>query len=143
MYAVALRPGSWPPSPGFEPCGDLDLELVGAGEVLGGDAEPGRGDLLDPRIVAAPSGPGMYQAGSSPPSPVFAAPPARWMPIVSAWWASGLSAPTLIAETTNRRAIARASSTSSSADCRGGPRRTRSSSRGTAGASAPRASAVR
>ena len=53
-----------------------------------------------------PSGPGSYQAGSSPPSPVFAAPPARWMPIVSAWCASGLSAPTLIAETTKRRTIA-------------------------------------
>ena len=52
-----------------------------------------------------PSGPGAYQAGSSPPSPVFAAPPARWMPMVSAWWASGLSAPTLIAETTKRRTI--------------------------------------
>ena len=34
--------------------------------------------------------------------------------MVSAWWASGLSAPTLIAETTNRRTIERASSTSAS-----------------------------
>ena len=61
-----------------------------------------------------PSGPGVYQAGSSPPSPVLAAPPARWIPIVSAWCASGLSAPTLIAETTKRRTIDRASSTSAS-----------------------------
>ncbi len=59
-----------------------------------------------------PSGPGAYQAGSSPPSPVFAEPPARWIPMVSAWWASGLSAPTLIAETTKRRMIERALSTS-------------------------------
>ena len=69
----------------------------------------------------SPSGPGAYHAGSSPPSPVFAAPPARWIPIVSAWWASGDSAPTLIAETTNRRAIERASSTSSSGDRRATP----------------------
>ena len=32
--------------------GDLDLELVGAGEVRGGDAEPGGRDLLDLRVVA-------------------------------------------------------------------------------------------
>ena len=36
--------------------GDLDLELVGAGEVGGGHAEPGRGDLLDPGVVAAAVG---------------------------------------------------------------------------------------
>ena len=36
--------------------------------------------------------------------------------MVRAWWASGLSAPTLIAETTNRRTIERASSTSASGD---------------------------
>ena len=58
-----------------------------------------------------PSASGAYQAGSSPPSPVFADPPARWMPIVSAWCASGDRAPTLIAETTKRRTIERASST--------------------------------
>ena len=66
-----------------------------------------------------PSGPGAYQAGSSPPSPVLAEPPARWMPMVSAWCASGLSAPTLIADTTNRRTIARASSTAAERDRRG------------------------
>ena len=53
--------------------------------------------------------------GGYVPSPVFAAPPARWMPMVSAWCASGDSAPTLIADTTKRRASDRASSTSSSA----------------------------
>ena len=34
--------------------------------------------------------------------------------MVSAWWASGLSAPTLIAETTKRRTMSRAGSTSES-----------------------------
>ena len=63
--------------------------------------------------VAWPSSPGAYHAGSSPPSPVFAAPPSAWMPSVSTRWASGDSAPTLIADTTKRRAMERASSTSS------------------------------
>ncbi len=43
--------------------------------------------------VGCPSGPGAYQAGSSPPSPVLAAPPSAWIPSVSARWASGDSAP--------------------------------------------------
>ena len=62
--------------------------------------------------------------------------------MVSAWWASGLSAPTLIAETTKRRTIERASSTS----CRGAATaaaRMRISSRGTARSVAGLASAVR
>ena len=89
-----------------------------------------------------PSGPGAYQAGSSPPSPVLAEPPARWMPMVSAWCASGLSAPTLIAETTNRRTIARASSTDASG-IGVAAARTRSSSRGTERSVAGRARAAR
>ena len=39
--------------------GDLDLELVGAREVGGGHPEPRRGDLLDPRVVAAAVGAGL------------------------------------------------------------------------------------
>jgi hypothetical protein len=64
------------------------------------------------------------------------------MPIVSAWWASGLSAPTLIADTTKRRTIERADSTSS----RGtgaAARRTRNSSRGTARSTALRPTPAR
>ena len=87
-----------------------------------------------------PSRSGAYHAGSSPPSPVLAAPPARWIPIVNAWCASGDSAPTLIAETTNRRAIDRALSTSVNGTAVAA-RRTRRPSRGTAGASSGRASA--
>ena len=93
-----------------------------------------------------PSAPGAYQAGSSPPSPVLAAPPARWMPIVSAWWASGL-----------KRADAHRRDHEAAHDRRGRPRprragrasrarRTRSSSRGTersdAAGRAPRGSAA-
>ena len=53
MNAVALRPGSWPPSPGLEPWAIFDLELVGPGQVFGGDAEPRRRDLLDLGVVTA------------------------------------------------------------------------------------------
>ena len=54
---------------------------------------------------------------------MLAAPPSAWIPSVRARWASGDSAPTLIADTTNRRAIERASSTSSSGTGRGAARR--------------------
>ena len=47
-----LAPGQLAALAGLGALGDLDLELVGAGEVRGGHAEPGRGDLLDPRVVA-------------------------------------------------------------------------------------------
>jgi hypothetical protein len=66
----------------------------------------------------------------------LAAPPARWIPIVSAWWASGDSAPTLIADTTNRRAIERALSTSASGAGMAAAT-TRRSSRTSAGGRAP------
>src|SRR3970040_2213540 len=68
----------------------------------------------------SPPRPGSYHEGSSPPSPVLAAPPARWMPSVTAWWASGDRAPTLIAAATKRRTIARAGSTSAGAPGVGG-----------------------
>ena len=107
-----MRPGSWPPSPGFEPCAILISSWSARARYAA--VTPNRADAtcLIRASWRRPSGPGTYQAGSSPPSPVLAAPPARWIPMVSAWWASGLSAPTLIAETTNRRTMERASSTS-------------------------------
>ena len=99
---------------GLAALGDLDLELVGVDEVLGGHAEAGRRDLLDPGVapLAVPGSPATrYSAGSSPPSPVLAAPPARWMPRVTASCASGESAPRLMAAATKRRTIAGAGST--------------------------------
>ena len=105
MYAVALRPGSWPPSPGFEPWAILISSWSARARYAA--VTPNRADAtcLIRASWRRPSGPGAYHAGSSPPSPVFAAPPARWMPIVSAWCASGDRAPTLIAETTKRRTM--------------------------------------
>ena len=38
---------------GLRALGDLDLELVRAGEIGGRDAEPGRGDLLDPGVASS------------------------------------------------------------------------------------------
>ena len=62
--------------------------------------------------------------------------------MVRAWWASGDSAPTLIADTTNRRAIERASSTAVSGTASPSGR-TRSSSRGVDDAATGRASDAR
>ena len=110
-----MRPGSWPPSPGLEPWAILISSWSARARYVAVTPNRAEATCLIRASWRRPSGPGAYQAGSSPPSPVFAAPPARWMPIVSAWWASGDSAPTLIADTTKRRTMVRASSTSSSA----------------------------
>ncbi len=48
--------------------GDLDLELVGVGRVLGGDAEAPRGDLLDLRVLVA-----LVEAAGAEPGRVLAA----------------------------------------------------------------------
>ena len=61
---------------------DLDLQLLGPGQVLGGDAEPGRGHLLDP--VVGPVAVGAARdscAGSSPPSPELERAPMRFIAI--------------------------------------------------------------
>ena len=52
MYAVALRPGSWPPSPGLEPWAILISSWSARARYVGGHAEAGRRDLLDPGVVA-------------------------------------------------------------------------------------------
>ena len=75
-----------------------------------------------------PSSPGAYQAGSSPPSPVFAAPPSAWIPSVST--PVGLGRERADAHRRRRRSAAtieRASSTSSSGS---GRRRSRRGARG-------------
>ncbi len=147
MYGVTLRPGSWPPSPGFEPCAILISSCRARARYSA--VTPNRADAtcLMWASVALSAASGAYQAGSSPPSPVLAEPPMAWIPSVSARCASGDNAPTLIALTTNRRAIERESSTSSSGTARvPRGRETRNPSRTTA-ASRPsparyRASAV-
>ena len=99
---------------GLAALGDLDLELLGAGEVGGGDPEARRGDLLDARVVAhavrSRHVPGRILATLAGVRGAAGALDAER----HAWCASGLSAPTLMAEATNRRAIALAGSTSSS-----------------------------
>ena len=44
-----LCPGNWPPSPGFAPCAILICSWSALTQVLGGDAEARRRDLLDLR----------------------------------------------------------------------------------------------
>ena len=114
MYTVTFRPGSWPPSPGFEPWAILISSWSARARYSAVTPKRADATCLIFASVGRPSSPGAYHAGSSPPSPVLAAPPSAWIPSVRARWASGDSAPTLIADTTNRRAIERASSTSSS-----------------------------
>ena len=140
MYAVALRPGSWPPSPGFEPWAILISSWSARARYVAVTPNRAEATCLIEASRRSPSGPGAYQAGSSPPSPVFAAPPASWIPMREGLVCLGASAPTLIAETTNRRTIDGASSTSERST-EAGTGRIRSSSRGTAWSAAGRASA--
>ena len=109
--------------------GDLDLELVGEGEVLRRDAEAAGCDLLDRRVALG--------SGSAPgprrPRPCSRAPPRRLRAIAIVSCASAESAPCDIAPPEKRRTIASAGSTSSSGTA--GPRGTSSSrSRGSSGA---------
>ena len=53
-----LAPGQLAALARLRALGDLDLELVGAGEVRGGHPEPRRRDLLDPGVVAPAVGAG-------------------------------------------------------------------------------------
>ncbi len=53
-----LAPGQLAAFAGLRALRDLDLELVGAGQVRGRHPEPGRGDLLDPRVAAPAVGVG-------------------------------------------------------------------------------------
>ena len=56
MYGGRLAPGQLAALARLGALGDLDLELVGPGEVRGGHAEPRRRDLLDPRVAPAAVG---------------------------------------------------------------------------------------
>ena len=98
-----LAPGQLAALAGLGALGDLDLELVGAGEVGRGHAEPGRGDLLDPGVVAlavrARRVPGRVLAALAGVRRAAGALDADGQRLVRL----GLSAPTLIAETTKRR----------------------------------------
>ena len=74
---------------GLGALGHLDLDLARAHEVLAGDAEAARGDLLDRALERVAVGSSVSKrAGSSPPSPVFDLPPRRFIAIASASWAS-------------------------------------------------------
>ncbi len=50
IRSVTLWAGKLPAFTGLGALHDLDLQLFGSREVFGGDAEPGRGDLLDPVV---------------------------------------------------------------------------------------------
>jgi hypothetical protein len=99
---------------GLGALGHLDLQHVGVGEVLRGDPEAARGDLLDAAVEVEALCPGAEPAGSSPPSPELALPPIRFSPAASVSCASADSAPCDIAPVENRAVIASTGSTSSS-----------------------------
>ena len=139
MKAVAFLPGSCPPSPGFEPCAILISSCSARARYSAVTPKRAEATCLMAASRRSPSADGAYQAGSSPPSPEFALPPSRAMPMLIAWCASGDSAPRLIAELTKRRTIRDAGSTSRSGTA---PSRPAAASAGRA-AAAGRSSASR
>ena len=76
---VDLVPGELPAFAGLGALRHLDLQLVGVDEVVRGDAEARRGDLLDRRCAGVAVGVAYEALGSSPPSPVFDLPPMRFI----------------------------------------------------------------
>jgi hypothetical protein len=112
MSGVTFLAGNCPPSPGLEPCAILISSWSARARYV--TVTPKRADatcLIGASRRTPPTG--SYHDGSSPPSPVLAAPPASSRPAVTAWCASGDSAPRLIAAPTKRRAIDSTGSTSS------------------------------
>ena len=72
----------------------LDLQFLRVDQVLAGDAEAARGDLLDRASSSSRrSASGRKRSGSSPPSPVLLLPPMRFMAMASVSCASLLIEP--------------------------------------------------
>jgi len=83
---------------GLGALGDLDLQLLGAGEVIGGDPEAPGGHLAHARAAAVPSAAGTARAGPRRLAGVGAPAPSRFMARATVSWASGLSEPMDMAE---------------------------------------------
>src|SRR5260370_49043 len=110
---VTFIPGSWPPSPGFEPCAILISSSSARFKYRG--VTPNRADATCLTRLSRRGPPSSsYMSGSSPPSPELERAPTWFMAIASASCASGESAPSDIAVLTNRLTISLAGSTSSS-----------------------------
>ena len=99
---------------GLGTLGDLDLELLGGVEILGGDAEAAGGHLLDRRVGIVAVEPRLEALRPSPPSPLSERAPIRFMAMVSVSCASGDSAPRDMPGVTKRFLISVMLSTSSS-----------------------------
>ena len=113
MRLVTLRPGSWPPSPGFEPCAILISSSSARFRYRG--VTPKRADATCFTLLSCltPSR-SSYVSGSSPPSPELDLAPTWFIAIARASCASGESAPSDIAVLTKRLTTSLAGSTSSS-----------------------------
>ncbi len=113
MYGDTLCPGSWPPSPGFEPCAILISSSHAAARY--GGVTPNRPDATCLMRLLASSLLRFchHRHASSPPSPVLLFPPMRFIPMAMVSCASGLSAPSDMAPVANRRMIDSTGSTSS------------------------------
>ncbi len=110
---VDLAAGQLAAFAGLRALRNLDLQLVGVGQVPDRDAEAARGDLLDRRALRVAVGQRLESLGSSPPSPVLLLPPRRFIAMASVSWASAEIEPKLIAPVQNRFTISFAGSTSS------------------------------
>ncbi len=132
ISSVTLCAGSCPPSPGLAPC--TILISSSSARTRYSVVTPNRAEatclirLSSAVAVLAARG---SCCGSSPPSPELDRAPIRFIAIESVACASGESAPSDIAEETNRRRISSTDSTSSSGT--GVPGRTARRSRGLAG----------
>ena len=112
--ATTLTAGSWPPSPGFEPCAILICSSSAERRYAG--VTPNRADATCLMRAAGPvaAAADANRSGGSPPSPLLLRPPMRFMPIATLRCASGDSAPIDIAAVKKRRRMASTDSTRSS-----------------------------
>ncbi len=109
ISSVTLCPGSWPPSPGFEPCAILICSS--SAKAAYAAVTPKRPDAIclmrELRSVR-------NRAGSSPPSPQFERAPRFANAIAIVSWASADRAPCDMPPLEKRRTISSAGSTASS-----------------------------
>ena len=114
MCGTTFTPGSWPPSPGFDPCAILICSSSADRRYAGVTPKRADATCLVRLPLQSPSAGRRNRSGSSPPSPLLLRAPSRFIAIATARCASGASAPTDIAEAKKRRQIASTGSTSSS-----------------------------
>src|SRR5439155_430677 len=106
MILSTLRPGNWPPSPGFAPCAILICRTSALTRYSVVTPNRPEATCLIAERIESPFGSRLKRDDSSPPSPVFDLPPMRFIAIAKVVCASRLIEPKLMAPVAIERIVA-------------------------------------